>query len=205
MFDISAILLFLGSSVLITLAPGPDILFTITQGLSNGKTAGFTTALGLASGNLVHTLAAALGLSVLFKTSPIAYLVLKIAGAAYLLYLAYMSIKYRNESLEFKNNVKAEKNLFWRGFIMNILNPKVALFFIAFLPLFVNHEHGQVMLQFAILGVIFAAQVVVVFGSAGWFAGYFGSLLKQHKGFSKTMNIVSAIVFAGIAASLFLI
>lgn len=202
MFDPASLLVFLGSSILITLAPGPDIIFTITQGLSNGKKAGVTTAMGLATGNLVHTCAAALGLSVLFKTSPIAFWILKIAGALYLLYLAYLSLKHRNDSPDITNGSSKKENLFWRGFLMNIMNPKVALFFIAFLPRFVNTEHGMVMLQFIILGLIFAVQVVIVFGAAGYFAGSFGNLLSKKTGFTKYMNIISSIVFMGIALSL---
>ena len=202
MFDLASLLFFLGSSVLLTLAPGPDIIFTITQGLSNGKKAGVTTAMGLASGNVVHTTAAALGLSVLFKTSPVAFWILKIAGALYLLYLAYQSIKHRNDTLNIPESNRKKENLFWRGFLMNIMNPKVALFFIAFLPRFVNPDHGKVMLQFIILGLIFAVQVVFMFGSAGYFAGAFGEMLLKHKGFPWFMNIISAVVFTGIAVSL---
>jgi threonine/homoserine/homoserine lactone efflux protein len=202
MFDFTSLLFFLGSSVLITLAPGPDIIFTITQGLSNGKKAGMTTALGLASGNLVHTTAAALGLSVLFKTSPVAFWILKIAGAIYLLYLAYLSIKHRNDAMNITGSTSKKDNLFWRGFLMNIMNPKVALFFIAFLPRFVNPDYGKVMLQFILLGLIFAVQVVFVFGSAGYFAGTFGEMLRKHHGFHRYMNIISAVIFMGIAISL---
>lgn len=205
MFDLTSILLFLGTSVLITLAPGPDVLFTITQGLSKGKKAGMTTALGLASGNLVHTTAAALGLSVLFKTSPTAFWILKLAGAFYLLYLAWLSIKHRNDALHINASKGKKENLFWRGFIMNVMNPKVALFFIAFLPRFVDYNEGLVMLQFIVLGLIFSVQVVFVFGSAGYFAGYFGEILNKKPAFSKIMNTVSAIVFIGIAASLIFI
>lgn len=205
MFDLTSILLFLGTSVLITLAPGPDVLFTITQGLSKGKKAGMTTALGLASGNLVHTTAAALGLSVLFKTSPTAFWILKLAGAFYLLYLAWLSIKHRNDALNINASKSKKENLFWRGFIMNVMNPKVALFFIAFLPRFVDYNEGLVMLQFIVLGLIFSVQVVFVFGSAGYFAGYFGEILNKKPAFSKIMNTVSAIVFIGIAASLIFI
>lgn len=202
MFELSSLLMFLSASVLITLAPGPDVIFTITQGLSNGKKAGVTTAMGLAAGNLVHTLAAALGLSLLFKTSPAAFWILKIAGACYLLYLAWLSMKYRNNAIKITEGDSAQKNLFWRGFLMNVLNPKVALFFIAFLPRFVVPQNGNVVLQFIVLGLIFAVQVVFVFGAAGYFAGYFGNVLSHRKGFSRNMNIVSAVVFTAIALSI---
>lgn len=202
MFDPASILLFIGASILIILAPGPDIIFTITQGLTNGKKAGITTALGLACGNLVHTIAAALGLSVLFKTSPAAFWILKIAGAIYLLYLAWLSIKHRNDALDLSQGKMKNENLFWRGFLMNVMNPKVALFFIAFLPRFVKVDSGNVMLQFFILGLLFAVLVVFVFGAGGYFAGFFGEILREKSGFSRKMNIISALVFIVIAISL---
>lgn len=202
MIDITSFFLFLSASVLVTIAPGPDVIFTITQGLTNGRRAGVTTAMGLAAGNLVHTIAAALGLSLLFQTSPAAFWVLKILGAVYLLYLAWLSIMHRNDPVKIESGKNRKQNLFWRGFLMNVMNPKVALFFIAFLPRFVVPENGNVVMQFIFLGVTFALQVVFVFGAAGFFAGYFGDILSHRKGFSRNMNLISGVVFVAIALSL---
>ena len=170
--ELSILLLFLSVSVALTLAPGPDILFLITQGSSRGPRAGLATALGLAAGNLVHTLAAVLGISVIFQTSELAFEGLKVAGALYLLYLAWQALRHRKEGLDLARADEADgAALFMRGVLMNVLNPKVALFFLAFLPQFVNPAAGPVWSQMLLLGVIFTLQVVVVFGVIGLAAG----------------------------------
>jgi threonine/homoserine/homoserine lactone efflux protein len=170
--EFSILLLFLPVSVALTLAPGPDILFLITQGSSRGPKAGLVTALGLAAGNLVHTLAAVLGISVIFQTSELAFEGLKIAGALYLLYLAWQALRHRKQGPDLSHTDAASGTaLFMRGVLMNVLNPKVALFFLAFLPQFVNPESGAVWSQMLALGLIFTLQVVVVFGLIGLTAG----------------------------------
>jgi threonine/homoserine/homoserine lactone efflux protein len=170
--ELSILLLFLPVSVALTLAPGPDIVFLVTQGSSRGPKAGLATALGLAAGNLVHTLAAVLGISVIFQTSELAFEGLKVAGALYLLYLAWQALRRRKEGVGLSRADEATGTaLFMRGVLMNVLNPKVALFFLAFLPQFVNPEAGPVWSQMLVLGVIFALQVVFVFGVIGLAAG----------------------------------
>jgi threonine/homoserine/homoserine lactone efflux protein len=170
--ELSILFLFLPVSVALTLAPGPDIVFLITQGSSRGPKAGLATALGLAAGNLVHTLAAVLGISVIFQTSELAFEGLKVAGALYLLYLAWQALRHRKEGLGLSHADEATGTaLFVRGVLMNVLNPKVALFFLAFLPQFVSPEAGPVWSQMLVLGLIFTLQVVVVFGLLGLTAG----------------------------------
>jgi threonine/homoserine/homoserine lactone efflux protein len=170
--ELSILLLFLPVSVALTLAPGPDIVFLVTQGSSRGPKAGLATALGLAAGNLVHTLAAVLGISVIFQTSELAFEGLKVAGALYLLYLAWQALRRRKEGVGLSRADEATGTaLFMRGVLMNVLNPKVALFFLAFLPQFVNPEAGPVWSQMLVLGVIFTLQVVFVFGVIGLAAG----------------------------------
>lgn len=183
MLDHSTLLLFISASVVLTLAPGPDIIFLITQGVTKGRRAGFATAMGLASGCLVHTLGAALGISVIFRTSALAFETLKIAGVIYLLYLAWKTIRATQtnaavatvqEPIE-----KESRALYFRGVLMNLLNPKVALFFLAFLPQFAAPERGVVWMQMVLLGVVFTAQVVVIFGSIGLFAGQVSLWLRR--------------------------
>jgi threonine/homoserine/homoserine lactone efflux protein len=170
--DISVILVFLGVSVMLTLAPGPDIVFLIAQGSSQGPRAGLATAMGLAAGNLVHTLAAVLGISVIFQTSELAFEALKVAGALYLLYLAWQALRHRKEGLSLtRSEEPAGTALFMRGVLMNVLNPKVALFFLAFLPQFASPEQGPIWTQMLILGLIFTLQVVLVFGVIGLSSG----------------------------------
>jgi len=205
MFTLSNLALFAGSSILLILAPGPDIIFTITQGVSNGKRAGVLTALGLAAGNIIHTLAAAFGVSIIFKTSQAAFIAFKTLGALYLFYLAIMAVRRRRDM--FRTESPGEKRtsgaaLCAKGFLMNVLNPKVALFFLAFLPQFVNGNAGHVPVQIITLGLIFIALVVVIFGTLGYFAGSFAQKLLANRRFSETMGLVSAAVFIGLGVKL---
>lgn len=204
MFSLSVMLLFITSSILLILAPGPDIIFAVTQGITNGRKAGFFTALGLSLGNAVHTLAAAFGLSIVFKTSEVAFLLFKTFGALYLFYLAYKAIKHRNDPLHVNTADKEvnHKRLILRGFFMNVLNPKVALFFLAFLPQFVNPQYGNVPLQMILLGLTFMLLVAIIFGSLGYFAGTFGDWVIKKPGFSKMMNLASATVFCALGLKL---
>ena len=152
------ILYFLGASILLTLAPGPDNTFVIAQGLSRGRKAAVITALGMCSGVSVHTTAAALGVSALLYSSAFAFAMLKYAGAAYLLYLAYKAIKEHQIRLAQSDDAPLRLGqLFRRGFIMNVLNPKVALFFLAFLPQFVSPDGVSAPLQMMLFGLIFMA------------------------------------------------
>lgn len=205
MFTISNFILFLGASVLLILAPGPDIIFTITRGITNGKRAGVWTAVGLGMGNSVHTLAAAFGITVLLKTSQIAFLIFKILGACYLFYLAFKAIQHRHDIFRIEtsgNSNHGALHLFAKGFIMNVLNPKVALFFLAFLPQFVNNTAGNVPLQIIVYGMVFILMVIIIFGMFGYFAGSVGQKLLKNEKFSSRMSVVSALVFVGLGLKL---
>jgi threonine/homoserine/homoserine lactone efflux protein len=178
MFDPTTLSLFVTASVLLIVAPGPDVVFLVSQGVARGPKAGFVTAMGLAAGNLVHTVAAALGVSVIFQTSAIAFSALKYAGAAYLLYLAWKAARSNGGSFEVSQAGEAAKeSLFWRAVLMNVLNPKVALFFLAFLPQFASSSPvssqtaGPVWMQMIFYGLLFTFLVVIVFGTIGLFAG----------------------------------
>ncbi|MGD9577122.1 MAG: LysE family translocator [Syntrophorhabdus sp.] len=205
MIDLSMLTLFIPASLLLIIAPGPDILFVVAQGVSSGKRAGFFTALGLAFGNSVHTLAAALGVSLIFKTSVVAFTVFKIAGAIYLFYLAYKAIKHRKDLMKInEQDRKPAHHLMARGFIMNVLNPKVALFFLAFLPQFVAKNTGSPFGQFLILGAIFIILVVIVFGAIGLTAGTFGQFLTRSRTANEALNWLCAAVFIGLGIKLVL-
>ena len=174
--DPSSLGVFVFASVLLILAPGPDVVFLISQSASRGARAGFLTALGLACGNLVHTSLAALGISVVFRASPVAFQGLKIAGVAYLLFLAWKAVQAHApapaDPTQSRVASPAGHGLFLRGVLMNVLNPKVALFFLAFLPQFVSPKAGPVWIQMVVYGVIFTSLVVVIFGTIGLSAGY---------------------------------
>lgn len=174
--DTTTLLLFVTASLLLIIAPGPDIVFLVSQGVTRGPRAGFVTAMGLAAGNLAHTVGAALGVSVIFQTSAIAFNALKYAGAAYLLYLAWKTARATGGAVEVPQAGQARnESLFWHAVLMNVLNPKVALFFLAFLPQFASPSPspgvGPVWMQMMVYGLLFTFLVVIVFGAFGLFAG----------------------------------
>jgi threonine/homoserine/homoserine lactone efflux protein len=207
MISLSQYMLFISVSILIILAPGPDIIFTITQGISRGRRAGLMTALGLAMGNMVHTLAVALGLSVIFRTSAMAFLAFKIFGACYLFYLAYRILSSKDSMISLEKGDSSElKNhrLIAKGFIMNVLNPKVALFFLAFLTQFTDPAAGSVTLQIVFLGATFIVFTAMIFGICGYFAGYVGGWLSRRPGFNRYMGYATSCIFIGLGVKLLL-
>lgn len=152
------ILLFLISSLVLTLMPGPDILFVINQSLANKKS-GFIISIGLCSGLVIHTLILVFGLSVIIESNKDLVLYLKYFGALYLFYLAYVELRTKDKLVHKKTN----KNLFLRGLYMNLINPKVFFFFIAYFPNFLFSDTISVSFQFLILGIIFIIQALVIF------------------------------------------
>ena len=203
MFTLSSIILFIGASIVLILIPGPDLIFAITQGITNGRKAGVYTAIGLSLGNVVHTLAAALGLSLIITQSAMAFSIFKWAGALYLFYLAYKSIKYRKNHIQLNvDQPKGQRSLLLKGLTMNILNPKVAIFFLTFLPQFVQYSNGQVPLQMIILGLIFLVRSGIIFASRAYFAGTFSQKLLAKPKFSELANVTAAAIYVGLGLKL---
>ena len=201
--SLSTLLYFLGASILLTLAPGPDNTFVVAQGLSRGRRAAIITALGMCSGVSVHTAAAALGVSAILYSSAYAFDLLKYAGAAYLLYLAYKSLK--EHTIQFQRETETPPRayiLFRRGFIMNVLNPKVAIFFLAFLPQFVTHDGSSTVLQMLLLGLIFVIQGVVIFTTIGYLSGSVGNLIQTKPAIAKYFAWLTAGIFASLGIRL---
>jgi threonine/homoserine/homoserine lactone efflux protein len=198
----SMLIYFLGASVALTIAPGPDNIFVITQGIARGRRAAIVTALGMCSGISVHTTAAALGISAVFYSSVVAFNVVKYAGAAYLLYLAYRTLKEKSlVKLDGAVDLPAA-SLFRRGFVMNVLNPKVALFFLAFLPQFVTQGGKYIPVQMLALGFIFMVQAIVIFCFIGYFAGSIGGFIAGRPRMSKYFDWLTAGVFASLGVRL---
>jgi threonine/homoserine/homoserine lactone efflux protein len=196
--------MFIITSFLLCLAPGPDNIYVLTQGMTKSKKAALVTTLGLCTGLIIHTSAAAFGISVIFKTSEIAFNIVKFVGAAYLLYIAFQAFKYRNEPLDLsvQNSSNELKKLYIKGFFMNVLNPKVSIFFLAFLPQFVTPEKGSVPMQMIILGLIFMALTIVVFSSIGIAGNLLSAKLIQKPSIVKYMNIMTSFVLGGLAVKL---
>lgn len=199
----SQLIYFISASAALTLLPGPDIIFVLTQSISQGKKAGIATASGLCTGVLAHTTAAALGISALVYKSALAFEIVKYAGAAYLLYLAWHALKEREELISSAPVREADiPDLYRRGVFMNILNPKVALFFLAFLPQFVNINAGNIPAQMIFLGIVFMVQAWLIFSAISAFAGTVGEKIIQKPGIGKYINRGKAGIFAFIGIKL---
>ncbi len=191
------------ASLLLGAAPGPDNLFVLTQSALRGRAAGLVIMLGLCSGLLVHTLAVAGGIAVIFQRSAIAFTLLKSIGAAYLLYLAWQAFAASATPLP-----PAEKSslgygrLYRRGIVMNITNPKVSLFFLAFLPQFADPARGPLPLQMILLGGIFIVATILVFGAIALLAGTLGQWLSRSTRAQTALNRTAGTVFVALALKL---
>jgi threonine/homoserine/homoserine lactone efflux protein len=198
----STLLYFLGASIALTIAPGPDNIFVLTQGIARGRKPAIVTALGMCSGISVHTTAAAFGISAVFYSSVVAFNAVKYAGAAYLLYLAYKTLKERCTIKLTNADDSDAAALFKRGFIMNVLNPKVAMFFLAFLPQFVTPNSGCFPLWMLLLGIVFMGQAVIIFCLIGYFSGGIGSFILSRPKIAKYFGWLTAGVFASLGVRL---
>ena len=169
-------LLFLTASLLLCIAPGPDNIFVLTQSMLRGVSSGLFVTLGLCTGLLVHTSAVALGVAVIFQQSLLAFTMLKLCGAAYLLYLAWGAFRAGASGLGSLKAAALDKTaLYRRGIVMNITNPKVSIFFLAFLPQFTNPTQGHLTLQLLELGAIFIVCTLLVFGLVSLLVGKLGN------------------------------
>lgn len=202
--ELSQLPVFFATSVLLALSPGPDNLFVMAQSVQNGRTAGLLVTLGLATGLVVHTLAVALGLAALVQSSSIAFTLLKFAGAAYLLYLAVKAFRSGPGGQTGEVVPPDRAKLYRRGIIMNISNPKVSLFFLAFLPQFADPGRGPVVPQLLLLGLVFIAATLLVFGLLSLFAGGAGERLRRSERARTVINRVAGTVFTALALKLVL-
>lgn len=194
---------FFTASVLLALAPGPDNIFVLTQSALHGRLSGLLVTLGLCTGLLVHTAAVTLGVAVIFQTSALAFAALKFCGAGYLIYLAWGA--WRAAAAEIKadaGNGLSLGKLYRRGIIMNVTNPKVSIFFLAFLPQFADPARGPLAWQLIALGGIFIVATILVFGAIALLAGTLGSWLSRSDKTQIVMNRVAGLVFVGLALKL---
>jgi threonine/homoserine/homoserine lactone efflux protein len=205
MLSLQTALSFFGVSVLLGLSPGPDNLFVLLQSANHGRRAGMLVVLGLCTGLVGHTAAVALGLAAVFAASSTAFVVVKLLGAAYLAYLAWQAWQSGSAG-DPSARVPAisPRRLYGRGIVMNLSNPKVALFFLAFLPQFVDPSQGGVMGQTVQLGLLFMLATLCTFGAISYFAGTLGQRLRRSERAQRFMNRATALVFAGLAVRLML-
>ena len=197
------LLLFISASLALAVAPGPDNLFVLSQSALFGSRSGLLVTLGLCTGLLVHIAAATLGVAAIFQTSPLAFNLLKALGAAYLVLLAVQAFRAGAAGLEVgAHSGSGARALYFRGIIMNVTNPKVALFFLAFLPQFTDSARGSVALQMLLLGSFFMVSTLLVFGAVACFAGFLGDRLQRSGALQKTLNRVAGAIFIGLAIRL---
>nr|WP_255702455.1 LysE family translocator [Salinimicrobium sediminilitoris] len=186
---------------MLTLSPGPDIIYVLVQGMTNGKKYGIVTALGLISGIIIHTSLVAFGISAVIKQSETLFLLIKAFGAAYLFYLAWQVYRSKpaiNVDTDISNNRKELTSLYKKGFLMNVLNPKVAIFFLAFFPGFLWEPNGNTVMQFYILGFLFMLQAFLIFSAVAILAGKISLYLQKHPNSGKVFKWLQVVVFVGI-------
>ncbi len=221
--SVQTLVAFFGVAVLLALTPGPDNIFVLVQSAQRGWRAGMAVVLGLCAGLVVHTAAVALGLAAVFAASALAFTVLKFCGAAYLAWLAWHSLRAKEEGVEAATVVAGATvpdapgspavrsvalappgmaRMVRRGMLMNLTNPKVLVFFLAFLPQFADPARGSVALQLMVLGVVFMVATLLVFGAIACFSGAFGALLQRSARAQRLLNRVAGLVFLGLALRL---
>jgi threonine/homoserine/homoserine lactone efflux protein len=203
MFSAETIATFFTASILLGAAPGPDNLFVLTQAALHGRTAGLFVVMGLCTGLIVHTSAVAFGVAAIFQASAAAFSALKLIGAAYLLYLAWQAFRARPASVSGKAGVPPDSiSLYRRGILMNVTNPKVSIFFLAFLPQFADPARGSVTIQMMMLGGIFIIATVLVFGTVAFVAGSLREWLLKSDRAQTRLNKLAGLVFIVLALKL---
>jgi threonine/homoserine/homoserine lactone efflux protein len=199
--DPSRLALFVGAALLLLVVPGPSVLYIVTQSVSHGRRAGMASVAGITTGTLVHIAAATIGLSALLASSALAFDVIKYLGAAYLIVVGVR----RLAGLERPDEGRVTRShslsrLYRQGIVVNVLNPKTALFFLAFLPQFVDSTRGAAWAQILLLGLLFAALGFLSDGVWALVAGTLGERLRRSRLFPQVQRYVSGSVFVGLGA-----
>ena len=203
MIDPAKFALFIGVSWALIISPGPDMIYVITRGMTHGRRAGVLSAAGVVCGILVHTTAAALGLTLIFQTSAFAFLFVKLAGAAYLLYLGNQAWREKSTfRLQASPTATSSSALFWQGVLSNVLNPKIAIFFLAFLPQFVDQGSTQVTGQMLFLGLTFACFGLCFLLVVGYSSGTIGRWLTSRPQYARVFQRVAGGLLIGLGIRL---
>lgn len=204
---------FLLAAVAVTASPGPDNLMVLGIGISQGRRQGIAFGLGCAFGCLSHTALALVGVTALLAASPLGLTLMKVAGGAYLVWLGIKSLRSTGIAMASPGSPSRPggagtpgapglSRLFMQGLLANAVNPKVALFFLSFLPQFVAPAQGSAVLQMAVLGGVFTVQAAVLFGALGYFAGSIGAWLQARPRASAWLDRLAGAVFIGLGARL---
>jgi threonine/homoserine/homoserine lactone efflux protein len=187
---------------MLNIAPGPDMLYVIGRSVGQGRKAGIVSALGIFVGCWAHILAAAFGIAALLRSSPIAFNIVRYAGAAYLVYLGIKMLVQHSSLAQQQLKPDSLSAIFRQGAITNVLNPKVALFFLAFLPQFVDARRGSIVWQILLLGLIFNVGGTLVNLGVAYAGGTLGELLRRNARFARLQQWFTGLVFIGLGARL---
>ncbi len=197
--EVSTLLVFAAAGVLLMVVPGPSVLFIITRSITDGRYTGLLCGLGVETGTLIHVAAAAIGLSALLASSATAFAVVKYAGAAYLVYLGIRAFRRRKPPTTFEAGApQAPAKTFRQGLLVKILNPKVALFFLAFLPQFVDPARGPAWSQILVLGALLAGRGLVSDSLYALAAARAGGWLRRHPRVLSRERYLSGTVYVGL-------
>lgn len=203
--DQQLLVAFIVVSIIIMITPGPDMLFVLGCGIRGGPRAGLLATAGVATSEAVHIAVAAAGLAALLAAVPVAFTVVKIAGAAFLIYLGIQMIRHRNDSqreLPASRGGMPGRRAYLIGLTTNLLNPKMVTFTLAFLPQFINPQLGHVGMQFAILGAILIATEFIVDGTVGLLAGRIGQWLRTRRKARRRVDTATGGIFIGLGVRL---
>lgn len=204
MFDIISFQLFLITVLIICITPGIDMMFILNRSISQGRDAGIYSALGVSVGAVVHTILSGLGLSVILQTSVVLFTIIKVVGAVYLIYLGIQMFISKQSSISIKKTVyQSRRKLFVQGVITNVTNPKVALFFISFIPQFISVDNQYGPIPFLILGSVFAVMGAITSFIIAIFSSSLTTKLRDNIVAEKIINKISGAVFVILGISLF--
>jgi threonine/homoserine/homoserine lactone efflux protein len=200
-------LLFLPAVAVIIAIPGQDMLLSLSRGLTQGSGAGFAHALGVGLGIMLHSLLAAVGVSALLTATETGFWLVKLAGGAYLISLGVQQWRHANAVAVMRADKASLLVIFWRGFLSNLLNPKVALFVLAFVPQFVRSGDGasSALVQMLLLGAIFSILTIVAYAALGAAAGAVSGWLSRHPAYLRNVNRASAGLFVTCGAAVLLL
>jgi len=199
MFESSQLYLFLIASLALLLTPGPAVLYIVARSINQGRMAGIVSVLGVETANFFHASAAALGLSAILLSSALAFDIVKYLGAAYLIYLGFRKIVARED--QGKSEVGKQESLsriYSQGFVVNLFNPKTALFFFAFLPQFVNTSNGNITLQIFLLGIIFVVMGMITDSSYALISSSIANQLNASQNFARNQRYFTGLIYIGL-------
>ncbi|MGI5283696.1 LysE family translocator [Nonomuraea polychroma] len=199
--DISTLVLFSLATLGLLIVPGPAVLYIVTRSVSQGRAAGLISVLGVHAGSVVHVAAAALGISALLAASATAFTVVKYVGVAYLVWLGVRKlIRKSKDEQAIELRVQSKQRLFWEGFVVNVLNPKTAIFFMAFLPLFVHPDAGPVASQMLLLGLLWIVLGMASDGTYAMLASALADRVRRSARVRRRLDVGSGLVYLGLAA-----